>query len=65
MSEKTKVMCLIDGEHYFPVTKSAVDQLTHDGYDIQALLLIGGTEKVRTSNVDVISEFFNKKVVMC
>ena len=65
MSEKTKVMCLIDGEHYFPVTKSAVDQLTHDGYDIQVLLLIGGTEKVRTSNVDVISEFFNKKVVMC
>ncbi|WP_304123231.1 2,3-diphosphoglycerate synthetase [Methanosphaera cuniculi] len=65
MSEKTKVMCLIDGEHYFPVTKSAVDQITNDGYDIEVLLLIGGTEKVRTSNVDVISEFFNKKVVMC
>lgn len=64
MNKKTRVMCLIDGEHYFPVTKSAVDQIEQDGYDIEVLLLIGGTEKVRTSNVDVISEFFNKKVVM-
>ncbi len=60
----TKVICLIDGEHYFPVTKSAIDKLENDGYDIQLLLFIGGTEKVRDSNVEVISEFFNKPVIM-
>lgn len=58
-----KVLCLVDGEHYFPVTKSAVDKIESKGYDVQLLLFIGGTEKLRDSNVDVISEFFNKPVI--
>lgn len=62
--DKDKVLCLIDGEHYFPVTKGAIDKLESDGYDVELLLLIGGTEKVRDGNIDVISELFNKKVLM-
>lgn len=62
--KKIKVLCLIDGEHYFPVTKSAIDTLEAEGYDVGMLLLIGGTEKVREGNVNVISELFNKKVIM-
>jgi len=58
-----KVLCLVDGEHYFPVTKSAVDKIESKGYDVKLLLFIGGTEKLRDSNVDVISEKFNKPVL--
>lgn len=58
-----KVLCLVDGEHYFPVTKSAVDKIESKGFDVEVLLFIGGTEKLRDSNVDTISEIFNKPVV--
>lgn len=58
-----KVICLVDGEHYFPVTKAAVDKIQSKGYKVELLLFIGGTEKLRDSNVEVISEFFNKPVV--
>lgn len=58
-----KVLCLVDGEHYFPVTKSAVDKIESKGYDVKLLLFIGGTEKLRDSNIDVISEKFNKPVL--
>ena len=58
-----KVICLVDGEHYFPVTKSAIDKIESKGYEVELLLFIGGTEKLRDSNVDVISEFFNKPVI--
>lgn len=58
-----KVICLVDGEHYFPVTKSAINKIESKGYEVELLLFIGGTEKLRDSNVDVISEFFNKPVI--
>ncbi|OED30904.1 2,3-diphosphoglycerate synthetase [Methanosphaera sp. WGK6] len=58
-----KVICLVDGEHYFPVTKSAIDKIESKGYNVELLLFIGGTEKLRDTNVDVISEFFNKPVI--
>jgi len=57
------VICLVDGEHYFPVTKSAVDKLESNGYGVKLLLFIGGTEKLRNTNLDEIEEFFNKKVI--
>ena len=60
---QNKVLCLVDGEHYFPVTKSAVDKIESKGYDVKLLLFIGGTEKLRDSNIDVISEKFNKPVL--
>ena len=58
-----KVLCLVDGEHYFPVTKSAVEKLESWGYDVVLLLFIGGTEKLRDSNVDNLSDIFKKPVV--
>ena len=62
MTNLNKVLCLVDGEHYFPVTKSAIDKLEDNGYDVQSLLFIGGTEKLRNSNVDEIEEMFGKPV---
>ena len=29
--EKKKILCLVDGEHYFPVTKSAIDKIESKG----------------------------------
>ncbi|MBE6493471.1 MAG: 2,3-diphosphoglycerate synthetase [Methanosphaera stadtmanae] len=63
VTESKKVLCLVDGEHYFPVTKSAIDKIETKGYEVELLLFIGGTEKLRDTNVDVISEIFNKPVV--
>lgn len=62
MSSK-KILCLVDGEHYFPVTKSAIDKLESKGYDVKLLLFIGGTEKLRNTNLDEIKDFFNKEVI--
>ena len=61
--EKKKILCLVDGEHYFPVTKSAIDKIESKGYDVKLLLFIGGTEKLRYNNVYVISDLFNKPVL--
>ena len=63
VTESKKVLCLVDGEHYFPVTKSAIDKIETKGYEVELLLFIGGTEKLRDSNVDVISKIFNKPVI--
>ena len=64
-----KMLCLIDGEHYLPVTKSAIDTLNNVEYhDIAAAVFIGGTEKLRDDNEESYSEllgvpvrFSNKK----
>ena len=40
----TKALALIDGEHYAPVVRAALDELP---YDFVAAHLIGGTEKLR------------------
>lgn len=38
-------IALIDGEHYLPVTKSALDKISED-YELKAAVFIGGTEKI-------------------
>jgi cyclic 2,3-diphosphoglycerate synthase len=38
---------LIDGEHYPPVTRWAVEVAGERGFDVVAALLVGGTEKLR------------------
>lgn len=50
-----KMICLVDGEHYLPVTKSALDTLDNMEYiDVVAVIFIGGTEKLReTSDKDI------------
>ena len=64
MQKTNKVLCLVDGEHYFPVTKSAIDKIESKGYEVEQLLFIGGTEELRNSNVDEISKMFDNKPVL-
>ena len=53
MKTLRRMLCLIDGEHYFPVTKSALDMLDSlEHYEIVAAVFIGGTEKLRDSSED-------------
>ena len=52
-----KIICLVDGEHYLPVTKSAlltINDLEHN--EVQAIIFIGGTEKLKTENPDEYSK---------
>ncbi len=52
-----KTICLVDGEHYLPVTKSSVETLNNqENIEVQALVFIGGTEKLKTENEDKYSE---------
>ena len=50
------VICLIDGEHYPPVTKSALRELQNTGADIVGLIFLGGTEKVENPMEELASE---------
>ncbi|MHB1477482.1 MAG: 2,3-diphosphoglycerate synthetase [Coriobacteriia bacterium] len=45
------VVALIDGEHYPPVVRFALDELRRD-HDVVAAAVIGGTEKVDTASSD-------------
>lgn len=48
MVERKRIVALIDGEHYPPVVKEALDKLKGDpGYDLKAAVFLGGTEKIR------------------
>ena len=48
MTSLTKMLCLVDGEHYLPVTQEAIDTLNNiERIDISAVVFIGGTEKLR------------------
>ncbi|WJI08672.1 2,3-diphosphoglycerate synthetase [Methanobacterium sp. CWC-01] len=52
-----KMICLIDGEHYFPVTRNALetlDNLEHN--EVVAAVFIGGTEKLRDASPASIEE---------
>ncbi|MDZ4063299.1 MAG: 2,3-diphosphoglycerate synthetase, partial [Coriobacteriia bacterium] len=40
-----RILALIDGEHYPPVVRFALDQLAEE-YEVVAAVFIGGTEKV-------------------
>ncbi|MGL6299145.1 MAG: 2,3-diphosphoglycerate synthetase, partial [Methanobacteriaceae archaeon] len=52
-----KMVCLVDGEHYLPVTKSAIDVLEElEQIDIVAIVFIGGTEKLRVDDSDLYSK---------
>ncbi|MCL2157025.1 MAG: cyclic 2,3-diphosphoglycerate synthase, partial [Methanobrevibacter sp.] len=63
MKSMEKMVCLVDGEHYLPVTKSAItilDNLEH--IDVVAMVFIGGTEKLRTDDEDSYSEMMGMPV---
>jgi cyclic 2,3-diphosphoglycerate synthetase len=42
---------LVDGEHYPPVTRSAIDAARGRGHDVVAALLVGGTEKLEAGKL--------------
>jgi len=39
-------MCLIDGEHYPPVTRDAIKSIEEEGAEVVGAVFIGGTEKI-------------------
>ncbi|KPJ55927.1 MAG: hypothetical protein AMS16_03340, partial [Planctomycetes bacterium DG_58] len=51
-----KAVVLIDGEHYLPVTKAALDDLRErEGIEIVAAAFLGGMEKIGdVSDLDVL-----------
>ena len=42
----TRTLVLVDGEHYPPTTRWALDTARAEGFDVVACLFVGGTEKV-------------------
>ena len=57
MKAVNKMLCLVDGEHYLPVTKQAIDTLNNlEHIDIAAAVFIGGTEKLRDDSEESYSE---------
>lgn len=57
MKGVNKMLCLVDGEHYLPVTKQAIDTLNNlEHIDIVAAVFIGGTEKLRDDSEESYSE---------
>ena len=43
---KRRAIALVDGEHYPPTTRWALDVARERGYDVVACLFVGGTEKI-------------------
>lgn len=41
-----RTICLVDGEHYLPVNRDAIDELTSRGHQVVAAVFLGGTEKI-------------------
>lgn len=63
MKSTEKLVCLVDGEHYLPVTKSAIDTLNDlEHIDVVAIVFIGGTEKLRTDDEDSYSKMMGMPV---
>ena len=57
MTNLIKTLCLVDGEHYLPVTQEAIDTLNNlEHIDITAVVFIGGTEKLRDDSEESYSE---------
>ena len=57
MKSLNKMLCLVDGEHYLPVTQQAIDTLNNlDHIDIAGAVFIGGTEKLRDDSEESYSE---------
>ncbi|MCL2115591.1 MAG: 2,3-diphosphoglycerate synthetase [Methanobrevibacter sp.] len=63
MKSMEKMVCLVDGEHYLPVTKSAIDSLNNLNHiDVVAIVFIGGTEKLRTDDEDSYTKMMGMPV---
>lgn len=63
MDKFKKIICLVDGEHYIPVTKSALDTIDNLEYnEVVAVIFIGGTEKLREISEEVIEEELGRSV---
>ncbi|MDR2873294.1 MAG: 2,3-diphosphoglycerate synthetase [Methanobrevibacter sp.] len=63
MKSTEKMICLVDGEHYLPVTKAAINIFENMGHvDVVAIVFIGGTEKLRTEGPDNYSEMMGLPV---
>ena len=57
MKALNKMLCLVDGEHYLPVTQEAIDTLNNlEHIDIIGAVFIGGTEKLRDDSEESYSE---------
>jgi cyclic 2,3-diphosphoglycerate synthase len=46
MSTRQRTLVLVDGEHYPPVTRWAIDEARERGHDVVAALFVGGIEKI-------------------
>ena len=46
-----RTLALVDGEHYPPVTRWAIDVARSRGYDVVAALLMGGAEKLAAGEI--------------
>lgn len=58
-----KIICLVDGEHYLPVTKSALDTLDAlEHNEVVAVVFIGGTEKLREVSEEAVEEKLGRMV---
>lgn len=63
MKSIRKMICLVDGEHYLPVTKSALDMLDSiEHNEVVAVVFIGGTEKLREASEEGISQKMERPV---
>ncbi|MDR1721584.1 MAG: 2,3-diphosphoglycerate synthetase [Methanobrevibacter sp.] len=63
MKGTEKMICLVDGEHYLPVTKAAISVFENMGHiDVVAIVFIGGTEKLRTDNPESYSKMMGYPV---
>ena len=57
MKSTSKMLCLVDGEHYLPVTQESIDVLNNlEHIDIICAVFIGGTEKLRDDTEESYSE---------
>ncbi|MFW6304817.1 MAG: hypothetical protein ACOC1V_03465, partial [Candidatus Saliniplasma sp.] len=43
------VLCLVDGQHYPPVTKWTIEEIEKVGANIVGILFLGGTEKIKNA----------------
>ncbi|MCK9152390.1 cyclic 2,3-diphosphoglycerate synthase [Methanobacterium alcaliphilum] len=63
MKSMRKMVCLVDGEHYLPVTKSAIEMLDSlEHIDVVAMVFIGGTEKLRSGSEKEYEEMMGRPV---
>lgn len=57
MKSTCKMLCLVDGEHYLPVTQESIDVLNNlEHIDIVGAVFIGGTEKLRDDSEESYSQ---------